>query len=83
MKALLLFMWKAVNDSEKTMQMVRNDRSNKLSSYAGSLNLFGCGLFSDCFLANWIKDGFPDYTDLSHTDSRSGMSVWFNSHNCW
>jgi len=74
-KALLLFMWKAVNDSDKTMQMVRNDRSNKLSSHAGSLNLFGSGLFSDSFLAGWIKDGFPDYTDLKHVDGRSDLMI--------
>jgi hypothetical protein len=64
-----------VNNSEKTMQMVRNDRTNKLSSHAGSLNLFGSGAFSDLFLATWIKDGFPDYTDVALADGRSDISV--------
>lgn len=68
-------MWKAVNDSDRILQLVRGDRGSKLSSHAGSLNVFGSGLFSDSFLASWIKEGFPDYTDLKHVDGRSDLMV--------
>lgn len=61
-KALLLYMWKAVNDSDKTARLVRSNRSHTLTQFAGSLNLFGSGLFSDAFLAHWMKDSFVDYS---------------------
>ena len=55
-------MWKAVNDNDKTSRLVSNNRSNTLTQFAGSLNVFGSGSFSDAFLAIWMKDGFPDYS---------------------
>jgi hypothetical protein len=61
-KALLLYMWKAVNDNQKTRALVSNNRNNTLSHFAGALNVFGSGMFSDLFLSNWMKDGFPDYS---------------------
>ncbi len=55
-KALLLYMWKAVNNTAKTKQFAQgNDRSN---------DMFGCSLFSDTFLSHWGKEGFPEYTQL-------------------
>ena len=75
-KALLLYMWKAVNDSDKTIRMISSTRINAVTSYAGSLNLFGSGLFSDQFLANWLKDGFTDYTTLrSDATDENGAAV--------
>lgn len=63
-RALLLYMWKTVNDSDnKTVRKVTSSsRAAAVSSHAGSLNLFGSGQFSDQFLAQWVKDGFRDYT---------------------
>eukprot|EP01034_Spumella_vulgaris_P031442 gene31442-38834_t len=61
-RALLLYMWKAVNDNDKTIRMINSTRINAVTSYAGSMNLYGSGLFSDQFLTAWQKDGFPDYT---------------------
>jgi len=73
-KAILLFMWKAVNDSEKTMRMISNNRSNTLSHFAGSLNVFGSGAFSDLLLSNWVKDNFIDYaTFVVDNTEKSGV----------
>lgn len=69
-KAILLYMWKAVNDNQKTRSLVSNNRNNTLSHFAGALNVFGSGMFSDLFLSNWMKDGFPDYS--AGTDSGQG-----------
>ena len=75
-KAILLYMWKAVNDSEKTMKLVSNNRANTLSQFAGSLNVFGSGAFSDQFLSNWLKDGFIDYgTHIFDDGEKSGAAV--------
>jgi hypothetical protein len=60
-KSLLLYMWKAVNDSAKTQRLVRSNRAHTLTHFAGSLDLFNSGQFSDAFLQAWIKDGFRDY----------------------
>jgi hypothetical protein len=63
-KALLLFMWRSVNSSEKTAKAV-NDRygvsSRTVEGHAGSLNIHGSGLFSDMFLNSWQSEGFPSY----------------------
>ena len=62
-RALLLYMWKTINDSDnKAVRKVTATRANAVASHAGSLNLFGSGQFSDQFLAYWVKDGFRDYT---------------------
>lgn len=60
-KALLLFIWKGLNSSEKSQKAV-NSRLATISSHAGSLNMYGSGLFIEQFLAMWTKDSFPDYT---------------------
>lgn len=73
MKALLLYMWKAVNDSDKTSRLVSNNRNNTLTHFAGSLNIFGSGMFSDLFLSNWMKDGFPDYS--AGNDGAAGLKT--------
>jgi len=64
-RALLLYMWKTVNDNDnKTVRKITSTRAhtNAVSSHAGSLNLFGSGQFSDQFLSHWVKDNFRDYT---------------------
>jgi hypothetical protein len=69
-------MWKAVNDSEKTVRLVTNNRNHTLSQFAGSLNIFGSGNFSDAFLTYWMKDEFPDYVTFKDDgDQRSGFQV--------
>jgi hypothetical protein len=76
-KALLLYMWKAVNDNQKTRSLVTNNRNNTLSHFAGALNVFGSGMFSDLFLGNWMKDGFPDYSAGTDNDrgNKSGSMM--------
>jgi hypothetical protein len=75
-KAILLYMWKAVNDNEKTARLVASNRANTLSQFAGSLNVFGSGAFSDLFLNNWLKDGFIDYaTHIVDDPEKSGVTV--------
>ncbi len=60
-KALLHFMWRAVNQTETRAKIARG--SVKASSqHAGSLNHFGSGPFSDHFLRHWIDEGFPNYS---------------------
>jgi hypothetical protein len=74
--ALLLYMWKAINNSEKSNRRIAENRSNVLTSYAGSLNLFGSSLFSDLVLNNWTKDRFRDYTlPQEMLDSRNNTTV--------
>jgi hypothetical protein len=75
-KGILLYMWKAVNDNEKTMRLVSSNRSNTLSQFAGALNVFGSGQFSDLFLSNWLKDGFIDYsTHIVDDPEKTGSLV--------
>ena len=79
-KAILLYMWKAVNDNEKTMRLISSNRSNTLSQFAGALNVFGSGSFSDLFLSNWLKDQFIDYATFipeHHETSGSTVSSFF------
>lgn len=65
-----------MNDSEKTMRMISNNRSNTLSHFAGSLNVFGSGAFSDLLLSNWVKDNFIDYaTFVVDNTEKSGVLV--------
>lgn len=71
-KALLLYMWKGINASEKTTRLVSNNRSNSLSSIAGSLNVYGSGHFSDFFMVHWQKEGYPDYSTPPPAEEISG-----------
>jgi hypothetical protein len=74
-KAILLYMWKAVNDNDKAMRLVNSNRSNTLSQFAGSLNIFGSGSFSDSFLSSWLKDNFTDYASFFHDDHGSAAGA--------
>mmetsp|Transcript_9547 Transcript_9547/g.14364 ORF Transcript_9547/g.14364 Transcript_9547/m.14364 type:complete len:421 (-) Transcript_9547:162-1424(-) len=73
-KALLLFMWRSVNSSEKTAKAV-NDRygvsSRTVQGHAGSLNIHGSGLFSDMFLHAWQSEGFPNYVSTEERRENS------------
>jgi hypothetical protein len=68
-KAILLFMWRAVNSNETALKAV-NDRygvsSRTVRGHAGSLNIHGSGLFSDLFLLSWQADGFSNYITLEN-----------------
>jgi hypothetical protein len=68
-KAILLFMWRAVNSNETALKAV-NDRygvsSRTVQGHAGSLNIHGSGLFSDLFLLSWQADGFSNYITLEN-----------------
>lgn len=58
--ALLLHMWKAVNDYEQFISgALISSKHNTDNAITG--NSFGAGLFSQSFLSKWQKDGFPDY----------------------
>lgn len=84
-KALLLFMWRSVNSSEKTSKAV-NDRygvsSRTVEGHAGSLNIHGSGLFSDMFLHAWQSEGFPSYTTQESTreDSQEVLQKVVTKH---
>lgn len=77
-KGILLYMWKNINDSEKTMRMINTSRGHTLSSYAGSLNVFGSGMFSDHFLSYWSYQDFIDYPTIGEKereDTRSAQKI--------
>ena len=60
-KALLLFMWRAVNQGDTHAKATSNKDMTAGSSHAGSLNIFGAGIFSDHFLKCWTLEGFTNY----------------------
>lgn len=77
-KGILLYMWKSINDSDKTMRLINTSRGHTLSSYAGSLNVFGSGMFSDHFLSYWSYQEFVDYSTIGENDiedTRSGNKI--------
>lgn len=64
------------NNSEKTSRMVEKTRMAALTSHAGSLNLYGSGLFSSVFLTQWTKDNYADYTTPAGIeDSEEGITA--------
>ena len=74
---LLLFMWKKVNNYDKT-GAIASQRQAIAVSHAGSLNVFGSGLFGDTLLKIWMDDGFPDYIIPKKKDKESGGDVLRN-----
>ena len=60
-KALLVFMWRAINSSEIAEKAVADRYMTEVKSHAGSLNIYGSGLFSDALLSMWQKDRYPNY----------------------
>jgi hypothetical protein len=73
-KALLLFMWKHVNNREKIAEVARS-RVRVLISNAGSLNLYGSVLFSYSFILLWQSEGFQTYTEPPKTTQREKGTV--------
>jgi hypothetical protein len=73
-KALLHFMWKAVNQGDKRKLAVAS-RGSQSSVHSGSLNQFGASVFCDFFLGMWTKEGFPNYTDAIQAQPSSGADV--------
>lgn len=76
-RALLLFMWRCVNSSEKTSKAVTNryGTSRSVDGRAGSLNIHGSGLFSDMFLDAWQKDNFQSYIAVADANNSSKEEV--------
>ena len=74
---LLLFRGKKVNNYDKT-GAIANQRQAISVSHAGSLNVFGSGLFGDTLLKIWMDDGFPDYIIPKKKDKESGGDVLRN-----
>lgn len=60
-KTLLVFMWRAINSPDVTQRAVTDRYMSDVKSHAGSLNIFGSGLFSDSLLSMWQKDRYPNY----------------------
>jgi hypothetical protein len=60
-KALLHFMWRGVNQSDKRNKAA-NSKTQTSGQHAGSLNHYGSGPFCDNFLKHWIAEGFPNYS---------------------
>lgn len=71
-KALLLYMWRAINSREKTEQAVnsRYGASKLVEGHAGSLNVHGSGMFSVTLQEMWKDDGFSSY--VTKSDQRAG-----------
>lgn len=67
-RALLHFMWRAVNTSAKTKNATANIRASRLASY-------GSGVFCDSFLKIWTADGFPNYNAVVAVAPTTGQSV--------
>mgnify|MGYP003385037472 CR=1 FL=1 len=70
-KTLLVFMWRAINSSEVTERAVTDRYMSDVKSHAGSLNIFGSGLFSDTLLVMWQKDRYPNYIAAVEKDDDS------------
>lgn len=60
-KTLLVFMWRAINSPDVTQRAVTDRYMSDVKSHAGSLNIFGSGLFSDTLLTMWQNDRYPNY----------------------
>jgi hypothetical protein len=75
-KALLLYMWRAINSREKTEQAVnsRYGASKLVEGHAGSLNVHGSGMFSVTLQEMWKEDGFSSY--VTKSDQRAGGNSW-------
>jgi hypothetical protein len=75
-KALLLYMWRAINSREKTEQAVnsRYGASKLVEGHAGSLNVHGSGMFSVTLQEMWKEDGFSSY--VTKSDQRASVNNW-------
>ena len=64
MKALLLFMWKAINNHEKNCKLIKDHchSSTSLITPTGTHDMYGASLFSEQFLIMWQKDNFTEYS---------------------
>ena len=82
-KALLLFMWKHVNNNREKTSHIARSRIRVLISTAGSLNLFGSGLFSDQFILLWQSENFPNYTEIEHSETLDSGVVWLSLRLVW
>ena len=76
-------MWKHVNNNREKTSHIARSRIRVLISTAGSLNLFGSGLFSDQFILLWQSENFPNYTEIEHTETLDSgvvsffLSIWY------
>lgn len=70
-KALLVFMWRAINSPDVTEKAVSDRYMSDAKSHAGSLNIFGSGLFSDTLLTMWQRDRYPNYLSSAEKEDNS------------
>ncbi len=77
-KALLLYMWKAINDSDIRNKAVIVRGANTAQTHSGSLNYFGSGLFNEDFLKIWQGDQFRNYTFMDDENVSTGEMVFDN-----
>lgn len=70
-KALLVYMWRAINSSEITEKAVSDRYMSDVKSHAGSLNIFGSGHFSDTLLAMWQGDRYCNYVAVVEKEDDS------------
>ena len=81
LKALMCYMWRAVNCSERVdRQALLGHKANgsASSSHAGSLNMYGSGAFSDFYLQQWINE--PTGTDLREQDPDKYRELLLTGH---
>jgi|Transcript_1673 hypothetical protein len=80
LKALLLFMWKAVNTDDASAKAVNGrgtrsvcDASKSVKS--GDLNLYGSSQFNLIMQDVWAKDGFREYLQPIEEEGEDGQTV--------
>lgn len=80
LKALMLFMWKAVNTDDASAKAVNGrgtrsvcDASKSVKS--GDLNLYGSSQFNLIMQEVWAKDGFREYLKPIEEEGEDGQTV--------
>ena len=74
-KALLHFMWRGVNQADKSKKAAQQAKTLSSVQHAGSLNQYGSGAFCDFFIKQWTQDGYPNYSEPPRASTPSGSQV--------
>lgn len=76
LKALLLYVWKAINNHDRTCKLLREhvNVATTVITPNGTHDIFGSGYFSEMFLAAWQADNFIDYANSEAVGLSSDFS---------
>lgn len=77
LRGLFTHMYKVVNRRENGAKAawLRSSDSSCVKQRAGSLNIFGTGIFNERFLDMWTADSFQNYVVESAQESEEGAVV--------